>query len=109
MPLVLTALVSLPFAAAGQTLSLDRYQHPQTDKDLDSNKRYLAGAIDALLALNQSLDDKQFCLPGTVPTLTFDQANTLVMHYANHASSKLDLTLGRTLMYALKQSYPCSR
>jgi len=93
--------------ATAQSVNLGQYQHPRTDKDLEANKAYLMGAVDALNVLNQSLDQRQFCPPTTPPNLSFEQANSLVMRWASKTSGSADLSLGRTLLYALKQAYPC--
>jgi len=95
--------------ATAQSVNLGQYQHPRTDKDLDANKAYLMGAVDAVIVINQSLDEKQFCLPTAPPGLSFEQANKLIMHWASTTSGSSDLSLGRILIYALKQAYPCRR
>ena len=67
--------------AAAQGLTIDNYRHPNSQPELDFNKGYLSGIKDGLIAYNMTLDDKLFCLTGEVPTLSFEQANDLVMSW----------------------------
>lgn len=106
-----TALFCLALSsdAGAQTVTLEQYRHPKTANDLELNKSYLMGAKDALLALDLSLEEKQFCPPGMPPNVSFEQANTLVLHWVNKTGGATDLSMGRVLLYALKKAYPCSQ
>jgi hypothetical protein len=53
--------------ADAQTITMDQYQHPNSEKDLSFNKAYLEGVKDGLIAYNMSLEDKLFCLGGIPP------------------------------------------
>ena len=100
----------LSFGANAQTVTTDQYRHPKSEKDLNFNKAYLAGMKDGLIAYNISSENKLFCMPGPIPVLTFEQANDIVMHWANKKSGDADnLPLGLTLLYGLKETYRCPK
>ncbi len=106
----LAAAVLLPsffLGARAQTVTLGQFQHPKTAKDLDVNKTYLRGATDALLAYNTSLEDKLFCVTGPIATVSFEQAGDIVMRWARKTSGSADISLGRALLFALRDAYPC--
>jgi len=107
---IATLLAVLPsFGTHAQTLTTEQYRHPKTEKDLNTNKAYLAGAKDALLAYNNSAEDKLFCMPG-IPVLTFDQANDIAMRWARKKSVNADnLPLSLVLLYGLRETFPCSK
>ena len=103
--MLLAALMA--FAANAQTVTTKQYRHPATEKDLNFNRAYLTGIKDGLIAYNISSEHKLFCMTGT-PTLSFDQANDILMHWANKKSvSSESLPIGLTLLYGLKETYPC--
>ena len=97
------------FGVSAQMVTLEQYRHPKAAKDLELNRAYLIGVKDALIAYNMSSDDKQFCLPGAPPSLTFEQANDMLVRWANKTSVSSDLSLGLALLYALKRTYPCAQ
>ena len=99
--------VAVCVAAQAQSVTLGQFQHPKTAKDLETNKAYLLGAIDALLAADAGRDDRQFCLPGPYPKLSFEQAGDLIMRWARKTSGSADLPVGRVLLYSLREAYPC--
>jgi hypothetical protein len=99
--------LSLCFGAEAQTVTLGQFQHPAGAKDLEFNKAYLLGALNGLLAFNAASDDKQFCLPGLIPKLTFEETNDVVIRWARKTSGSTDITLGQALMFGLKAAYPC--
>jgi len=107
--LMIATLMSLSLygAAEAQSVTLGQFQRPKTAKDLETNKAYLVGAIDALLAYNAGRDDQLFCLPGPYPKLSFEQAGELIMRWARKTSGSADLPVGRVLLYSLKDAYPC--
>lgn len=100
----------LSFGANAQTVTTEQYRHPKNEKDMNFNKAYLAGIKDGLVAYNMSSEDKQFCMPGTIPVLTFEQANDAVIRWANKKGADADsLPLGLTLLYGLKETYRCPK
>jgi hypothetical protein len=105
------ALVGLSplFAAGARAVTVGQYRHPISAKDLEFNKAYLMGAADALIAYNMSAVPKLFCPPGLLPTVSFEQANDMIMRYARKASGAAGLPLARALLFGLKDTYPCRR
>jgi hypothetical protein len=100
----------LSFGASAQTVTTGQYRHPNGDKDLNFNKTYLVGIKDGLLAYNMSSEVKLFCMAGTIPVLSFEQANDIVMRLANKKGSDRDgLPLGLALLFGLKETYPCPK
>ena len=99
--------ISLSSGATAQTLTTEHYRHPRTADDLRFNKTYLMGVADGLIACNISARPRLFCPPGVLPSISFDEANELVMRYARKASGATDLPLGRVLLFGLQQAYPC--
>ena len=100
----------LPYVANAQTVTMEQYRHPKTEKDLNFNRAYLAGIKDGLIAYNMSSENKLFCMPGLIPVLTFEQANDVVMRWANKKGIDANgLPLGLTLLYGLKETYRCSK
>lgn len=100
-------LVSIDNAAA-QGITINDYRRPNSQPELDFNKGYLAGIKDGLIAYNMALDDKLFCLTGDVPTLSFEQANNLMMGWARKRGSDSGGTpVNRALLTALRERYPC--
>jgi len=94
--------------ANAQTLTMDQYQHPKTDKDLNFNKSYLEGIKDGLIAYNMSVEGRLFCLGGMPPVLTFERANDAVLHWARkRGGDAAGLSLGLALLYSLKEAFPC--
>jgi Rap1a immunity proteins len=94
-------------AANPRPLTVAQYQHPKSPQDLRFNKTYLIGIKDGLIAYNMSADDKMFCLPGVIPTLSFEEANDIIMRWARTASDAADLPLGRALLFGLRKTHPC--
>jgi hypothetical protein len=100
----------LSFSANAQTVTTEQYRHPQTEKDMNFNKAYLAGIKDGLIAYNLSAENKLFCMPGPIPVLSFEQANDIAMRWANKKAVNADsLPLGLTLLYGLKETYRCPK
>jgi Rap1a immunity proteins len=94
--------------AAAQGLTINDYRHPNTETDLSFNKGYLSGIKDGLIAYNMKLDHKLFCLPGDIPTLSFEEANDLMMNWARkRGADSNDMPLNLALLTALQKSYPC--
>ena len=109
MPALALLSMLLSLDAGAQMVTLEQYRHPKAAKDLEFNRAYFIGVKDALIAYNMSADDKQFCLPGAPPTLTFEQANDILMRWAGKTGINSDLSLGLALLYALERAYPCSQ
>ena len=105
------ALAATLFLASGvnaQTVTMDQYQHPKSEKDFAFNKPYLEGIKDGLLAYNISREDRLFCIGGDIPVLSFEQANDIVVHWARKRHGDSDsLPLGLAMLYSLKEAYPC--
>jgi hypothetical protein len=102
--------VLLSFGANAQTVTTEQYRHPKTDKDLNFNKAYFVGLKDGLIAYNISTANKLFCMPGTLPTLTFEQANDILLRWANKKRIDSDmLPVGLALLYGLKETFPCPK
>lgn len=104
-----TLLGELPSSGVNaQTITIKQYQHPKNENDLTFNKAYLAGLKDGLVAYNNSLEDKLFCISGMPPLLTFEQASDAVMHWTRkHGVDPESLSLGLALLYGLKETFPC--
>ena len=94
--------------AAAQGLTIDQYRRPDSQTELNFNKGYLTGIKDGLTAYNMALDDKLFCLSGAVPTLSFEQANDLMMSWSRKRGPDSGGTfVNRALLTALRERYPC--
>ena len=95
--------------AGAQTITVERYQHPNGEKDLTVNKTYLEGIKDGLVAYNMSSEAKLFCL-GEVPTvLTFEQASdTLFAWLRKRKGNAAGLPLGLALLYSLRMPTPAA-
>lgn len=105
---VALASMMLSGGAAAQSLTIDQYRHPKTDKDLVFNKAYLTGVKDGLMSANISADDKMFCLTGEVPILSFEQANDVMLSWARKRGADANsISVNRALLYSLKEKYPC--
>ena len=99
----------LPTGANAQTVTLEQYQHPKGEKDLNFNKPYLEGIKDGLVAYNMSQEDRLFCLGGNPPVLTFDRANDILLRFARKRGGEAGgLPLGLALLYSLKEAFPCT-
>jgi hypothetical protein len=94
--------------ANAQTLTVEQFQHPKGEKDLNFNKSYLEGIKDGLIAYNISVEDKLFCLGGMPPVLTFERASDTLVHWARkRGGDAAGLSLGLGLLYSLKEAFPC--
>ncbi len=99
----------LASGASAQTVTMEQYQHPKGEKDLNFNKPYLEGIKDGLVAYNMSREDRLFCLGGNPPVLTFERANDILLHWARKRRGEAaGLPLGLALLYSLKEAYPCA-
>jgi len=102
-------IVLLSFSANGQAVTMEQYQHPKNENDLNFNKAYLAGIRDGLIDYNMSSETKLFCMPLNY-VITFEQANDIAMRWAHKKSINADkLPLGLALLYGLKETFPCSK
>ena len=72
----------LASGANAQTVTIEQYQHPKSEKDFSFNKPYFEGIKDGLVAYNMSLEGRLFCLGGDPPVLTFDRANDILLRWA---------------------------
>lgn len=96
------------FGANAETITIDQYQHPTSEKDLSFNKAYLEGVKDGLVAYNMSLETKLFCLGGMPPVLTFERASDIVLHWARKRGADVGGSqLALSLLYSLKEALPC--
>jgi hypothetical protein len=94
--------------ANAQTVTVEQYQHPNGEKDLNFNKPYLEGIKDGLIAYNMSGEDKLFCLGGMPPVLTFERASDTLLQWARKRHGDAGgLPLGLALLYSLKEAFPC--
>jgi hypothetical protein len=94
--------------AIAQTVTLDQYQHPKSDTDMNFNKSYLLGIKDGLIAYNMSREDKLFCTGAELSNLPFDRANDILLHWARKRhGDAAGLSLGLAMLYSLKEAYPC--
>ena len=98
----------LATGANAQTLTVEQYQHPIGEKDLNFNKPYFEGIKDALLIYNISTEAKLFCLGGMPPVLTFDRANDVLLRWARkRGGDAKGMSLGLALLYSLQDAFPC--
>ncbi|THD49528.1 MAG: hypothetical protein E8A46_19985 [Bradyrhizobium sp.] len=94
--------------ANAQALTVEQFQHPKGERDLNYNKSYLEGIRDGLIAYNMSVEDRLFCLGGMPPLLTFEQASDTLLKWARkRKGDAAGLPLGLALLYSLKESFPC--
>jgi hypothetical protein len=99
----------LATGAIAQTITVEQYQHPKGEKDLNSNKPYLEGIKDGLIAYNMSVEDRLFCLGDGLPILTFERANDTLLQWARkRRGDAAGLPLGLGLLYSLKEAFPCT-
>ena len=97
------------FGANAQTVTIDQFQHPKSERDLNFNKAYFEGVKDGLVAYNMSLEGKLFCLGGMPPVLTFERASDVVMRWARKRGADTGGSqLALSLLYSLKEAFPCS-
>ena len=95
--------------ASAQTITVEQYQHPKGEKDLNFNKPYLEGIKDGLIAYNMSVEDKLFCLGDGLSVLTFERANDTLLQWARkRRGDAASLPLGLGLLYSLKEAFPCA-
>ena len=98
----------LPSGSNAQTITVEQYQHPNGEKDLNFNKPYFEGIRDGLIAYNMSLEDKLFCLGGGPSVLTFERASDILLRWARKRSGNAGgMPLGLALLYSLKEAFPC--
>ena len=98
----------LPTAASAQTVTVEQYQHPKGERDLNSNKPYLEGIKDGLIAYNMSVENRLFCLGDGPSVLTFERANDTLLQWARkRRGDAAGLPLGLALLYSLKEAFPC--
>ena len=111
--IVLATLLSGAFSCFGanaQTVTIEQFQHPKSDRDLNFNKAYFEGVKDGLVAYNMSLEDKLFCLGGMPPILTFERASDVVMRWARKRGADAGGSqLALSLLHSLKEAFPCNR
>jgi hypothetical protein len=94
--------------ANAQTVTVEQYQHPKGETEMNFNKAYLEGLKDGLMAYNLSVEDKLFCVGGMPPVLTFDRASdTLLRWVRKRKGDPAGLSLGLALLYSLKEGFPC--
>ena len=99
---------SLSAAASAQTVTVEQYQHPKGERDLNSNKPYLEGIKDGLIAYNMSVENRLFCLGDGPSVLTFERANDTLLQWARkRRGDAAGLPLGLALLYSLKEAFPC--
>ena len=104
---MLWAGLSAPGANA-QTVTVEQYQHPKSEKDFSFNKPYFEGIKDGLVAYNISLEGRLFCLGGDLPVLTFERANDILLRWARkRGGDAAGMSLGLALLYSLKEAFPC--
>jgi hypothetical protein len=95
--------------ATAQTLTVDQFQHPKGERDLNSNKPYLEGIRDGLIAYNMSLENKLFCLGETPSFLTFERTSDTLLSWARRRrGDAASLPLGLALLYSFKEAFPCN-
>jgi hypothetical protein len=109
--MVSMSLFSAGWLCAGanaQTVTVEQYQHPKSEKELNFNRPYLEGIKDGLIAYNISVDNRLFCLGGMPPTLSFEQASdTLLLWARKRKGDAAGLSLGLAMLYSLKEAFPC--
>jgi hypothetical protein len=94
--------------ANAQSITVEQYQHPKSEKELNSNRPYLEGIKDGLIAYNISVDNRLFCLGGMPPTLSFEQASDILLLWARkRKGDAAGLSLGLAMLYSLKEAFPC--
>jgi hypothetical protein len=94
--------------ARAQTVTVEQYQHPRGEKDLNFNKPYLEGIKDGLIAYNMSVENRLFCLGDGPSVLTFERANDILLLWARkRRGDAAGLPLGLALLYSLKEAFPC--
>jgi hypothetical protein len=94
--------------ANAQSVTVEQYQHPKGERDLNFNKPYLEGIKDGLIAYNMSVEDKIFCLGGMASALTYERASDTLLHWARkRGGDAAGLSLGLALLYSLKEAFPC--
>ena len=95
--------------ASAQTITVEQYQHPKGEKDLNFNKPYLEGIKDGLVAYNMSVEARLFCLGDGPSVLTFERANDTLLAWARkRRGDAAGLPLGLALLYSLKEAFPCT-
>jgi hypothetical protein len=96
------------FGANAQTVTIEQFQHPKGERDLNFNKAYFEGVKDGLVAYNMSLEAKLFCLSGMPPVLTFERASDVVIRWARKRGPDAGGSqLALSLLYSLKEAFPC--
>jgi hypothetical protein len=94
--------------ANAQTITVEQFQHPKGEKELNFNKPYLEGIKDGLIAYNMSVEGRLFCLGEAQPTLSFERASDILLLWARkRKGDAAGLQLGLAMLYSLKEAFPC--
>ena len=95
-------------AAGAQTVTVEQFQHPKSEAEMNFNKTYLTGIKDGLMAYNMSQESKFFCIGGMPPELSFERASDILVRWARKRNGNSNgLPLGLAVLYSLKEAFPC--
>jgi Ssp1 endopeptidase immunity protein Rap1a len=95
-------------AAGAQTVTVEQFQHPKGETEMNFNKAYLIGIKDGLLAYNMSQEGKYFCIGGSPPELSFERASDILVRWARKRNGNSNgLPLGLAMLYSLRDAFPC--
>jgi Rap1a immunity proteins len=102
--------VFLPFAANGQSITLENFRHPKNETERKVLQWYLGGVRDGLtLSSALASTDKLFCIPENL-ALTVDQAEDIMESWAKKRTNIDDQMLVATALLAgLRETFPCPK
>ncbi len=104
-------LLFLPKPMSAQTITLETYQHPESEMHRTMYQMYLAGARDGLIAYDLAVpvNERRFCLPPNL-AVTAHQADDMMLRWAKRQTSNIDSTpIGVALLRSFEEAYPCSK
>jgi hypothetical protein len=109
-PIVLVVLF-LPNPLAAQTITLETYQHPESETYRTMYQMYLAGARDGLISYDMAVPvtERRFCLPRNL-AITTHQAEDMMLRWAKRQTSNVDnIPISIALLRTFEEAFPCSK
>jgi hypothetical protein len=101
----------LPVAASAQTPFMHNYLHPTDDADRILAKTYLEGLRDGVMASNEMMTVKRYCMPEGV-LLSDELADAAIRGWAKKQTpgpSLDNFPVAVALIDGLKETFPCKK
>ena len=101
--------VFLPFAANGQSVTIEIYRHPKNETERKLLQWYLGGIRDGLtLSSSVASADKLFCMPENL-ALTIEQAENIMEGWAKRRTNIDQMLVATALFAGLQEPFPCPK